>query len=117
VGLYLLGFSFMIGFLAVAAFLGKPLIGTLLVLAAARGALGGAWEFGAPHALEDAAAWIAVALFAAAAYGGLAFLLEDVRKESVLPVFRRGASRASLEGDLTEQLERIADEAGVRQTL
>jgi succinate-acetate transporter protein len=117
VGLYLLGFSFMIGFLAVAAFLGKPLIGTLLLLATVRGALTGAWEFGAPHSLDVAASWIAVALFAAAAYGGLAFLLEDVKKERVLPVFRRGSSRESLEGDLTAQLERIADEAGVRQTL
>jgi hypothetical protein len=117
VGLYLLGFSFMIGCLAVAAFLGKPLIGMLLLLATVRGALAGASEFGAPHSLEVAASWIAVALFAAAAYGGLAFLLEDLRKESVLPVFRRGSSRESLEGDLTAQLERIADEAGVRQTL
>ena len=77
----------------------------------------GAWEFGAPHSLDYAASWVALALFAAAAYGGLAFLLEDVRKESGLPVFRRGSSRVSLEGDLTEQLRRIADEAGVRQTL
>jgi uncharacterized protein len=117
VGLYLLGFSFMVGCLAVAAFLGKPLIGTLLLLAAARGSLGGAWEFGAPHSLEYASGWIAVAIFAGAAYGGLAFLLEDVRKESVLPVFRLGSSRDSIEGDLASQLERIADEAGVRQTL
>jgi succinate-acetate transporter protein len=117
VGLYLLGFSFMIGCLALAAFLGKPLIGKLLLLATVRGALGGAYEFGASHSLEDAAAWIAVALFAGAAYGGLAFLLEDLRKESVLPVFRLGSSRESLEGDLTAQLERIAEEAGVRQTL
>jgi hypothetical protein len=40
-----------------------------------------------------------------------------VRKESILPVFRRVSARASLEGDLTEQFRRIADEAGVRQTL
>lgn len=89
----------------------------LLLLATVRGALAGAWEFGAPHSLAVAAAWIAVALFGAAAYGGLAFLLEDVKKVSVLPVFRRGSSRVSLEGDLTAQLEGIADEAGVRQTL
>ncbi|HZS29781.1 MAG TPA: hypothetical protein VFA37_00840 [Gaiellaceae bacterium] len=117
IGLYLLGFSFMVGCLAIAAWLGKPLIGLLLLLATVRGALGGAWEFGAPHTLETASAWIAVALFFAAAYGGLAFLLEDVKKETVLPVFRRGSSRDSIEGDLATQLERIADEAGVRQTL
>jgi succinate-acetate transporter protein len=117
VGLYLLGFSFMVGFLALAAFLGKPLIGVLLLLATVRGALGGAWEFGAPHSFEEASAWIAVALFAAAAYGGVAFLVEDLRGESLLPVFRRGTSHEAFEGDLTAQLRRIADEAGVRQTL
>lgn len=117
VGLYLLGFAFMIGLLAIGAFLGKPLIGVLLLLSAARAGLSGAWEFGAPHSFEEAAAWIGVALFGAAAYGGLAFLLEDVRGESVLPVFRRGSSRTSFEGDLATQLERVAAEAGVRQTL
>jgi succinate-acetate transporter protein len=116
-GLYLLGFSFAIGGLAVAAMLGKPLIGGILLFSAARGALDGAFQLGAPHALFAAAGWIAVALFACAIYGGLAFLLEDVRKEQVLPVFRRGASKDSLEGDLAVQLDRIADEAGVRQTL
>ncbi|HEU5214973.1 MAG TPA: hypothetical protein VFU30_05480 [Gaiellaceae bacterium] len=117
VGLYLFGFSFMVACLAVSAFLGKPLIGVLLSLAAVRGTLSGAWEFGAPHSLEVAASWIAVALFAAAAYGGLAFLLEDVLGRSILPVFRRGTSHDAIEGDLTAQLERISDEAGVRQTL
>lgn len=117
VGLYLLGFAFMVAFLAIAAFLGKPLIGVLLTLATARSALSGAYEFGAPHSLLVVASWIAVVLFGAAAYGGLAFLLEDVKKESILPVFRRGSSRESFEGGLTSQLERIADEAGVRQTL
>lgn len=117
VGLYLLGFSFMVGCLAIAAFLGKPLIGMLLLLATVRGALGGAWELGAPHSLETVSAWIALVLFFGAAYGGLAFLLEDVKKESVLPVFRRGSSRDSIEGDLVTQLERIAAEAGIRQTL
>lgn len=117
VGLYLFGFSFAVAALAVAAMLGKPLIGAILLLAAVRGALDGAWEFGAPHGVLAAAGWIALAIFAFAIYGGLAFLLEDVRKEQVLPVFRRGTSKESLEGDLAAQLERIADEAGVRQTL
>jgi len=50
-------------------------------------------------------------------YGGLAFLLEDVRKEALLPVFRRGESKDSLEGDLASQLRRLGDEAGVRKNL
>jgi hypothetical protein len=50
-------------------------------------------------------------------YGGLAFLVEDVRKQTVLAAFRRGASRDSLEGDLASQLRQLGDEARVRQTL
>ena len=39
------------------------------------------------------------------------------KKRAVLPTFRRGASRESFEGDLQAQLNQLADEAGVRQTL
>lgn len=116
-GLYLLGFSAAIGLLAVAALAGKPLVGAILAAATARGALDGAYQFGAPHALYAASGWIAVAIFAAALYGGLAFLLEDERKRQVLPVFRRGSSRAALEGGLAEQLRQVGEEAGVRQAL
>ncbi len=116
-GIGMLLFAFMIGILSFAAFLGKPLIGTLLLVSAVRAALNGAWNFGASDSLEEAAGWIAVGLFFAAAYGAIAFLLEDVKKETVLPVFGRGSSKDSLESDLVAQLARIDSEAGVRQTL
>ena len=35
----------------------------------------------------------------------------------VLPVFRRGASRESVEGNLEAQLRELACEAGLRKTL
>jgi len=117
VGLYLLGFSAAIGVLAVAAFAGKPLVGAILGCATARGVLDGAYQFGAPHPLYAASGWIAIAIFAAAVYGGLAFLLEDERKQTVLPVFRRGSSKQALEGGLADQLRKVGDEAGVRQAL
>jgi len=74
-------------------------------------------EWGGPSATLTAAGWLGVAIFALAMYGGLAFLLEDVRKAAVLPVFRRGTSKESFEGDLQVQLRELADEAGVRKTL
>ena len=117
VGLYELGFSFAITLLAVAAFGGKPLIGVILLASAVRGALAGIHEWHGPAWAWTAAGWLAVAIFAAAMYGGLAFLLEDVHKQQVLPVFRRGTSRESLEGDLHAQLRALGDEAGVRKTL
>ena len=117
VGLYQFGFAFTIALLAIAALAGKPLIAAILGLSAVRGALSGVHEWHGPAWAWTASGWLAVAIFASAMYGGLAFLLEDVHKQALLPVFRRGASRESLEGDLRAQLANLADEAGVRKTL
>jgi len=117
VGLMDFGFGFAIIVLAAAAFMGKPLIGTVMSLAAVRVVFAGVHEFGGPSALWTAAGWLGVAIFALAVYGGLAFLLEDVLQQEVLPVFRIGTSRHSVEGDLHEQLRGIGREAGVRHTL
>lgn len=117
VGLFELGFAFAVLLLAIAAYSGKPLIALILTVAAARSALAGVHEWGGPSWAWTTAGWLAVAIFALAMYGGLAFLLEDVQKRSVLPTLRRGASRESLDGDLRAQLAGLADEAGVRKTL
>lgn len=117
VGLYEFGFAFAIGLLAVAAFGGKPLIGVLLGVAMVRSALSGVHEWGGPAWAWKTAGWLALGIFFVAMYGGLAFLLEDVRQRQVLPVFRRGASRQALEGGLDDQLAGLAGEAGVRQAL
>lgn len=117
VGLYEFGFAFTVAALAIAAMLGKPLIGTILLIAATRAGLAGSYEWGASRTLYTVSGWLALSIFAIAVYGGLAFLLEDVRQETVLPVFRRGSSKESIEGTLTDQLRGVAQEAGVRQTL
>jgi len=111
------GFGFAIVVLAAAAFMGKPLIGSIMSLAAVRVVFSGVHEFGGPSSLWTAAGWLGVAIFVLAVYGGLAFLLEDVLQQEVLPVFRIGTSRHSVEGDLHEQLRGIGREAGVRHTL
>jgi hypothetical protein len=116
-GLYEFGFAFTVAVLAVAAMMGKPLIGTIMLAASSRSALAGAYEWGAPKSVNTVGSWIALAIFVTAVYGGLAFLLEDVRQESVLPVFRRGASKESIEGNLQDQLRGVGQEAGVRQAL
>jgi hypothetical protein len=117
VGLYEFGFAFTIALLAIAAISGKPMIAVILGISAVRAAFAGVHEWHGPAWAWTASGWIAVAIFGIAMYGGLAFLLEDVQKQQVLPVFRRGASRESLEGDLHAQLADLADEAGVRKTL
>jgi hypothetical protein len=117
VGLMDFGFGFAVVVLAIAAFMGKPLIGGIMSLAAVRVVFSGVHEFGGPSSLWTAAGWLGVAIFVLAIYGGLAFLLEDVLQQEVLPVFRIGTSRHSVEGNLHEQLRGIGREAGVRHTL
>jgi uncharacterized protein len=116
-GIYLLGFAAALLPLALAAFLGKPLIGTILLVAAARAVLAGLYELGGPTGLNHAAGILAAVVAGIAWYGGAAFLLEDMRQRTVLPTFRRGASRQSLEGSLREQVERAQGDAGVREQL
>lgn len=117
VGLYEFGFAFAVGLLAIAALGGKPLVALIMLPAAVRSVFSGIYQFGGPKGFDTAAGWIAIAIFVAAMYGGIAFLLEDVQKRAVLPTFRRGSSRESFEGDLRSQLDQLADEAGVRKTL
>ncbi|MGI5328884.1 hypothetical protein [Actinomadura nitritigenes] len=54
---------------------------------------------------------------AIALYAGTAFLLEDTMHRTVLPVARRKAARSALEGDLSQQVQRVTQEAGVREQL
>jgi uncharacterized protein len=117
VGLYEFGFAFTIGLLAIAALAGKPLIGVILGVATVRSALAGWHEWHGPAWAWQTSGWLALAIFFVAMYGGLAFLLEDVNKGAVLPVFRRGASKESMEGGLETQLADLGAEAGVRKTL
>lgn len=103
--------------LIIGAFLGKTLLGIALTVSAARAALAAAAEFGAPQAVQLASGWVALALFALALYAGTAFLVEDVRQRTTLPVFRRASARKALEGDLSVQSARLPHEAGVRNQL
>ncbi len=95
----------------------KPFYSTILVLAAARYAAGGFHELHPAHWLALVAGWLGLPILVAGLYGALALLIEDTVQRTVLPLFRRGQARAAMEGDLGDQLSRIADEAGVRQQL
>ena len=116
-GYYLAAFAIMIAALASVAALGNLLIAGIMSLAVVRAATAAAYELGAAVGVEKAGGWIAVLIFAAAMYGGLAFLLEDVLGKRVLPTFRRGAAREAVEGDLHAQLGALEAEAGIRQSL
>ena len=66
---------------------------------------------------EHVSGWIALAIFCISMYGGLAFLLEDLRGTTVLPLLRIGASKEAIDADLGTQLGTLANEAGVRRPL
>lgn len=103
--------------LALAASQTKPFYTFILVLAAARFAFTGLHDLWPVRWLALVAGWCGAPIFVAGLYGSLALIVEDSTQRTVLPLFRRGKARAALEGDLREQLRRVANEAGVRQQL
>jgi succinate-acetate transporter protein len=117
VGMFLAAFAAMLVPLAVVGFLGKALLGLVLTVSALRAALAAAFQLGAPQALETANAAAAFALFALSVYAGTAFLLEDMRQATVLPILRRGEARRALRDDLAGQYGRLPLEPGVRRQL
>ena len=114
---WLIAFTITIVLIGIAAWEGKPMIAVLLVVSSSRGACYAVYQLGGGKTWMHVSGWIALALFVFAMYGGLAFMLEDARGATVLPLLRRGKSRAALEGGLAEQLQGLEDEAGVRHTL
>jgi succinate-acetate transporter protein len=116
-GYFLIAFSIAVLLLSAVAWLGQPLIASLLTVSVARGLLSAAYELGAGKEWDHVAGWLALAIFCIAMYGGLAFLLEDAKGIAVLPLGRRGASREAIEGDMEAQLAGLADEPGVRTHL
>jgi uncharacterized protein len=116
-GYWLISFSIVIVLLGIVAFLGKPFVGVLLLVATARSVTYAVWELGGGTGWRHASGWIALAIFCVSMYGGLAFLIEDLRGTTVLPLFRVGSSRRAIESDLGTQLETLEHEAGVRRPL
>src|SRR4051794_1385500 len=100
--------------LAAPGLVGKPLIGSLIVVAGARFVVSGLYELLDQVGIERAAGVLGVVIAAIGAYGALALGLEDVQHRTVLPVGRRGEAKTAFEEDLGTQLEPLEHEAGVR---
>jgi succinate-acetate transporter protein len=116
-GVLLLGLAAVMVALGIASLAGKPVFSVVLVLACARFLTTAVYELQGDTVWERAAGWLGLPLSAAALYLGLALLLEDLQHQTVLPLFRRGAARTSLESHLGDQVSFIEREAGVRQQL
>lgn len=116
-GIFMIMDSLAIAALCIASFNAKPLMGVILGLSAVRFLLAAGIQLGAGPAIAIAAGAIGLLTGVFAVYGGMALLLEDTRQKTILPVFRKGNARQSIEGSLQDQLARLDSEAGVRQQL
>ncbi|WP_028048256.1 hypothetical protein [Cellulomonas sp. URHD0024] len=96
---------------------GKLVAAAVMALSAVRFACTGIVQLTGSADWTRVAGWTGVALAALALYAALAFELEDVHERSVLPVLRRGAGAAAMNGGVERQLDGIRHEAGVRLQL
>lgn len=116
-GIFLLLLALFLAILAFVTFGGKPLLGVLLIIALLRSIGASLVQFGIRGAIEVVVAGLGLLITLFSFYGGLAFLLEDVKQRPLAMTFRRGQAKAAMEGDLHHQLKRVATEAGVRPQL
>jgi succinate-acetate transporter protein len=103
--------------LSITAVFGKPILAGFILLAVARYSLNGIYELTEMAGVQTASGYLGLVIFAASLYGGLAFGLEDVQHKTVLPLGRRGEALQAFEGDLSEQVGPVEQEAGVRKQL
>jgi succinate-acetate transporter protein len=96
---------------------GKLVAAAVMALSAVRFACTGIVQLTGSPDWTRIAGWTGVALALLALYAALAFELEDVFDRPLLPVLRRGAGAAAMEGDVERQVADVPHEAGVRLQL
>ena len=95
----------------------KPVAAAVMGLAAVRFAVTGVYEHSASPTWKTVAGITGLVLAAVAYYAALGFELEDAKRRTVLPLLRKGPARTALHGDVADQLDGVAHEAGVREQL
>jgi uncharacterized protein len=95
----------------------KPVAAAVMGLAAVRFGVTGIYEVTASPTWRTVAGITGLALAAVAYYAAFGFELEDAKRKTVLPLLRKGPARTALQGDVTDQLDGVAHEAGVREQL
>lgn len=96
---------------------GKAAAGAVILAGSARFIVSGLYELTGNAGLEHAAGIIGLVFVGVAGYVGVATLLEDSAKRSLLPIGRRDRARAAVEAGLDAQLRELEREAGVREQL
>jgi hypothetical protein len=117
VGLLLLASAGTLLLTAVTIAIGKPLVGLVLTVAAARFVLTGIYELGGGTGTNHAAGIVGLVACGLAGYALLAFELESQTRSAILPTFRRSRNVAALESGPDEQIDEVENEPGVRKAL
>lgn len=94
----------------------KPLPGFVFAIAALRFIISGVYELGSGGFWQHGAGIVGLLVALSAGYCVIAFELEGQRKRPALPTFRRGRDADVVSDDARVQLDRIANEVGVRET-
>lgn len=115
-GLLMLATAGVLALSAVAITVGKPLPGTVFMLAALRFALSGIYELSGVSVWQSIAGVAGLVVCAGAAYCVLAFELEGQQHRTVLPTLRRGRAELAMSDGAAGQLDGVGREPGVRQT-
>ena len=95
----------------------KPVAAAVMGLAAVRFGVTGIYEYTASPTWKTVAGLTGLVLAAVAYYAAFGFELEDAKGKTVLPLLRKGPARTALHGDVADQLDGVAHEAGVREQL
>lgn len=95
----------------------KTVVTVVLLTAALRFLLSGAYEYAGSTGWRTAAGVTGLVLVVLALYAALALGLEGQRHRTVLPTLRTGQGLTAVEGDAAEQVGTLAQEPGVRRAL
>jgi succinate-acetate transporter protein len=115
-GVMLLGAGLALSVPAVCA--GRKLAAAaVLGTASLRFAVTGIAQLGGLTAWSKAAGLVGLLLALLAVYAAAAFALEDLHERPILPLFRRGPVQRAAAGQVTDQLDQLSHEPGVRAEL
>lgn len=95
----------------------KTVPALVILTSAVRFAVTGIAEINGSRPWLHTAGWVGIALAALSGYAALALELESTESRAVLPLGRTGASKRAVDGRLSDQIENVATEPGVRQQL
>jgi succinate-acetate transporter protein len=117
-GVFFLAVGFLFALLMLGGVVaGKVAAGMIVLAGSARFLVSGLYELTAASGLKTAAGIVGLVFVGVAAYAGVASLMEDSARHTILPLGRRGLARTSFEDGLDAQLNDLEHEAGVREQL